>query len=100
MNAPLLSVQNVSKHFPVRRGILRRVTGAVQAVTDISFTLEAGETLAVVGESGCGKSTAGRTILRLQEPTAGKVLLNGRDIFSLSPAELRAARRAVRPATA
>lgn len=93
MSAPLLSVQNVTKHFPVRRGVLRRVTGAVQAVTDVSFTLEAGETLAIVGESGCGKSTAGRTILRLQEPTSGKVLLNGRDIFSLSPAELRAARR-------
>ena len=93
MNVPLLSVENVTKHFPVRRGILRRVTGAVQAVTDISFALRPGETLAVVGESGCGKSTAGRTILRLQEPTSGRVLLNGRDIFALAPAELRAARR-------
>lgn len=93
MTAPLLSVQNLTKHFPVRRGLLRRVTGAVQAVTDISFTLEAGQTLAVVGESGCGKSTAGRTILRLQEPTAGRALLNGRDIFALSPSDLRAARR-------
>lgn len=93
MNAPLLSVERLTKHFPVRRGLLRRVTGAVQAVTDISFTLEAGETLAIVGESGCGKSTAGRTILRLQEPTGGRALLNGRDIFSLSRAELRAARR-------
>lgn len=93
MNAPLLTVQDVTKHFPVRRGVLRRVSGAVQAVTDISFKLDQGETLAVVGESGCGKSTAGRTILRLQEPTSGKVLLNGRDIFALSPADLRAARR-------
>lgn len=93
MSAPLLSVENVTKHFPVRRGLMRRVTGAVQAVTDVSFTLGAGETLAIVGESGCGKSTAGRTILRLHEPTSGRVLLNGRDVFSLSPAELRAARR-------
>ncbi|MBV0890931.1 dipeptide ABC transporter ATP-binding protein [Paracoccus sp. Z118] len=93
MTAPLLQVEHLTKHFPVRRGLLRRVTGAVQAVTDISFSLGAGETLAIVGESGCGKSTAGRTILRLQEPTAGRALLNGRDIYSLSPAELRAARR-------
>lgn len=93
MTPPLLSVENVTKHFPVRRGILRRTVGAIQAVTDISFTLNAGETLAIVGESGCGKSTAGRTILRLQEPSAGRSLVNGRDIFTLSAKELRAARR-------
>lgn len=93
MTPPLLSVENVTKHFPVRRGLLRRTAGAVQAVTDISFALHSNETLAIVGESGCGKSTAGRTILRLHDPTAGKVMLNGQDIFALSPGQLRAARR-------
>ena len=93
MTAPLLSVRNLTKHFPVHRGVLRRQVGAVQAVSDVSLTVNAGETLAIVGESGCGKSTAGRAILRLLEPTSGEVLLNGVDILGLSPADLRAARR-------
>ncbi len=93
MIAPLLQVRNLTKHFPVHRGVLRRQVGAVQAVTDVSLDLNAGETLAIVGESGCGKSTAGRAILRLLEPTAGQVVLGGTDILTLSPADLRRARR-------
>lgn len=86
---PLLEVKNLTKHFPVRRGILRRRVGAVQAVTDVDFSVAPGETLAVVGESGCGKSTTGRLILRLIEPTAGQIKLNGTDIGDLGPGELR-----------
>ncbi|MFN3938819.1 MAG: ATP-binding cassette domain-containing protein, partial [Gemmobacter sp.] len=93
MTSPLLRVEGLTKHFPVRRGILGRQVGMVQAVTDVSFSVGAGETLAVVGESGCGKSTTGRALLRLIEPTAGRVFLDGEEITALSPAGLRAARR-------
>ncbi len=89
----LLDVRGLTKHFPVTRGLLRRQVGTVQAVTDVSFAVEPGETLAVVGESGCGKSTTGRAILRLIEPTAGSVHLDGEEITALSPAALRQARR-------
>ena len=92
-SVPVLAVEGLTKHFPVRRGVLRRVVGAVQAVTDVSFEVAHGETLAVVGESGCGKSTLGRSVLRLIEPTAGSVRLDGEDLMALSPAGLRAARR-------
>ena len=91
--ANVLEVEGLTKHFPVRRGLLRRVVGQIQAVTDVSFAVAAGETLAVVGESGCGKSTTGRAVLRLLEPSAGVVRLEGRDLTTLSPAELRRARR-------
>jgi len=82
-------------HFPVRRGLLRRKVGAVQAVDGLTFDVRRGETLSLVGESGCGKTTVGRTIIRLQEPTAGRALLDGTDIFTLGPDALRAFRRRV-----
>ena len=90
---PLLEVENLRKHFPVRGGVFGRTTGQVHAVDGISFTLGAAETLGLVGESGCGKSTAGRTILKLLEPTAGRIRLHGRDITDLSPEEMRPHRR-------
>ena len=90
---PLLSVRNLTKHFPVRSGILRRLTGAVRAVDGVSFDVGRGETLAVVGESGCGKTTTGRSILRLIEPTGGSVHFDGVDVLSLDRSRLRALRR-------
>ncbi|MFO1192080.1 MAG: dipeptide ABC transporter ATP-binding protein [Rhodoferax sp.] len=92
---PLLQVDGLVKHFPVRRGILGRVQGAVRAVDGVSFTLAAGETLGVVGESGCGKSTLGRLVLRLIEPTAGSIRFGGQDLGALPAAALRAQRRAM-----
>jgi oligopeptide/dipeptide ABC transporter ATP-binding protein len=89
----MLEVRNLVKHFPVRRGWLQRVQGAVHAVDGISFSLKTHETLGIVGESGCGKSTAGRTILRLIEPTSGEVFFRGRNIFRMEPRELKALRR-------
>jgi len=92
-SAPLLEVEGLTKHFPIRRGLFRRLVGNVQAVTDVSFNVGAGETLAIVGESGCGKSTTGRTLLRLIEPTSGAVRLEGTDLLTLSRGELREMRR-------
>jgi oligopeptide/dipeptide ABC transporter ATP-binding protein len=93
MNSPLLSVRGLRKTFPVTSGLFGRATGAVQAVTDVSFEIAAGETLGVVGESGCGKTTMGRSILRLIEPTAGTVLFDGVDVRAQSPRALRALRQ-------
>ncbi|MBC7842976.1 MAG: ATP-binding cassette domain-containing protein [Gemmatimonadaceae bacterium] len=93
MSAPLLSVRGLSKDFPIRGGILNRVQGSVRAVTDVSFDVAAGETLAVVGESGCGKTTTGRCILRLVEPTAGEITFDGVDLRTLRGAELRRMRQ-------
>jgi oligopeptide/dipeptide ABC transporter ATP-binding protein len=93
MSAPLLEVEGLKKHFPVRKGLFARRVGQVYAVDDISFHIAEGETLGLVGESGCGKSTAGKTILKLLEPTAGTIRLRGRRIENLSRAEMRPFRR-------
>jgi oligopeptide transport system ATP-binding protein len=92
---PLLEVSDLKKHYPVRGGILRRKIGTVHAVDGVSFTLGTGETLGLVGESGCGKSTVARSILRLVEPTGGSIRLNGQDITHLGKSELRAQRRSM-----
>ncbi len=89
----MLKVRRLKKYFPVRKGWLRRIKGYVHAVDGVSFDVLEGETLGLVGESGCGKSTTGRTILRLIEPTSGIVEFKGRNIFSLTPQELRALRK-------
>ena len=93
MSVPLLRAERLVKHFPVRAGLFGRTRGAVQAVDDISFELYPGETLALVGESGCGKSTTGKLLLRLISPTAGKVWFDGRDLFALPDREVRSLRR-------
>ena len=85
----LLTVENLVKHFPVREGLLRRIVGYVKAVDGISLQVARQQTLGLVGESGCGKTTAGRTILRLIEPTSGRVCFEGADVHSLSGAALR-----------
>jgi oligopeptide transport system ATP-binding protein len=90
---PLLSVRDLKVHFPVLRGLFARQVGTVKAVDGVSFDVAEGSTLGLVGESGCGKSTIGRAILRLVPPTSGAVRLGGRDLLSLSPGELRKARR-------
>jgi len=80
----VLEVRDLAQHFAISRGFLRRAAGHVFAVDGVSFSIAPGETLGLVGESGCGKSTVGRAILRLIEPTAGRILLGGRDITHLS----------------
>jgi len=93
-NGVLLSVRNLVKHFPITRGIiLQKQIGAVHAVDDISFDIHRGETLGLVGESGCGKSTTGRTILQLYRPTSGQVIFDGIDLVTLKGNELRKMRR-------
>jgi oligopeptide transport system ATP-binding protein len=93
MSTPLLQVNNLVKHFPIRGGLLQRVVDQVHAVDGVSFDLMPGETLGLVGESGCGKSTTGRCILRLIEPTAGEVIFNGQNVTQAGKAELRALAR-------
>jgi len=90
---PLLDVKHLKKHFPIKGGVFSKTIGYVYAVDDINFTLEKGETLGLVGESGCGKSTTGRTILRLIEPTDGAIYFEGQDITGLDKGAMRALRR-------
>ena len=89
----LLTVSNLTKHLPITRGILLRTTGHVRAVDGVSFTIDANQTLGLVGESGCGKSTVGRCILRLLDPTSGSVEIDGRDLIQLKGQELKAMRK-------
>lgn len=89
MKQPLLEVKDLKKYFPIRAGVFQRVVGHVKAVDGVSFTVNRGETLGLVGESGCGKSTVGRTLVRLYDKTAGSVIYNGQDIHSLSKRDLR-----------
>ena len=90
--AELMRVEHLTTRFPVTGGLLRRTVGHVHAVEDVSFTINAGQTLALVGESGCGKSTVGRSLLRLVEPQSGRIILDGQDITALPSADLRRAR--------
>ena len=94
-SAAILKVSDLKKHFPVRRGLLQLKVAEIKAVDGVSFTLGAGETLCLVGESGCGKSTVGRLILRLIDPTSGSIAFNGRDITALPRQEMRRQRKAL-----
>jgi oligopeptide/dipeptide ABC transporter ATP-binding protein len=89
----LLKVDNLVKYFPIKKGVFRRTVGWVKAVDDVSFEVYEGETLGLVGESGCGKTTTALTILRLEEPTKGQVIFNGRDIIKMKKSEMRKERK-------
>ncbi|HMO58443.1 MAG TPA: dipeptide ABC transporter ATP-binding protein [Roseiflexaceae bacterium] len=92
-NTPLLQVNNLVKYFPIKGGVLRRTVAQVKAVDGVSFDVQRGETLGLVGESGCGKTTTGRTILRLEQATSGEVLFDGRDVMRVSGRQMKALRR-------
>ena len=92
---PVLSVHDLSKRFPVQRGFLRRTVAEVHAVDGVSFKVAAGETLCVVGESGCGKSTLAKLIVRLIEPSGGRIVIEGHDVTTLTPEAMRGFRQRV-----
>ena len=91
----ILIVENLVKHYPIRKGVVPKTVGYVRAVDGVSFSIPRGKTLSLVGESGCGKTTTGRTVLRLIEPTSGRVIFNGRDVFSLGDRDMRKLRREI-----
>jgi oligopeptide/dipeptide ABC transporter ATP-binding protein len=93
MSEYLIEVKDLCKTFPIKGGLFGREVGAVKAVNNVSFKIKKGETLGLVGESGCGKTTLGRSILRLIEPSSGEIIFNGQNIVNYSPAEMRAVRR-------
>lgn len=93
LKKPILTVENLQQYFPIKGGFFGRTVNHVKAVDGISFTIHAGETVSIVGESGCGKSTTGRAILRLDEPTGGHVLFQDKDLLTLSKRELRSVRK-------
>ena len=90
---PVLEVEDLKKHFPIQAGVLRRTVGHVYAVDGVSFSIPRAQTLGLVGESGCGKSTVGRTAMRLLEPTSGRIKLSGTDVTDMDKMELRPYRR-------
>src|SRR5262249_10486083 len=92
-DGPLLSVADLHTHFPIRAGLLQRVVGHVRAVDGVSFEIARGETLGLVGESGCGKTTVGRSILKLIPPTSGGVVFDGRDVLAARGAAMKRLRR-------
>ncbi len=95
MTTPVLEIQHLSKRFPIVRGFLRRTVAELRAVEDVSLQIQPGETLCVVGESGCGKSTVGKLVLRLLEPSEGRILIEGRNVTDLTPEQMRPFRRRV-----
>ena len=93
MSEVVLEAENLVKHYPIKAGILRRTVGTVKAVDGVSFALHKGETLGIVGESGCGKSSLGRLLMRLEEPTSGRLTFDGIDMYSQNGADMRRLRR-------